>query len=524
MNLFSIFRREAPEATTAAPATDLAATEDAPRTRHTWRRALARAWESHFSGSNNDRLTASWPSTPVPADWIITRHQRVLVARSRQQCTENGYARQFLRLCRQNIIGPHGIQLRPQVTNAAGELDEAINSAIQAAWKEWGKKKNCDVAGKKSWRNFELSAVQNAGKDGEFMFRKIYGPAAGPWGFALQYIDPQRCPVVELDVSRTTAGTFIRHGIEFNRYGRPLAYFFTTDNEAEADYFYGGRHYVRVPADEIIHGFKDELGGQKRGLPWIATGIYKLRHVGGMEDAAVVNARVGAAKMGVIEWEENTGPELDEDEELEIDAEAGTFPVLPEGARLKEWNPQYPSGEFAPFTKHLLRAIAAGWGVLYNTLANDLEGVNFSSIRQGTLDERERWKEDQEWIAEALHQEVFESWLAVALLSGRIKVKGQPLQATSLERCQAVEWQPRRWTWIDPGADVKAAVDSKNNLLKSPGEIVREGGRDPSAVYREIARDIREMQAAGIPDEYIKLAFGQKLEPAAKPKKEEATA
>lgn len=506
MGLLSIFRRK-PEAPPPEP-------QQVPvrssRPRYYSMRALTRAMEGMFGAAGVDRLNASWPSFPQPTDWIIRRHQRELVARSRQQTTQNDYAKAFLRLCRQNIVGPYGIQLQAQSRADDGSLDKAVNDAIEDAWWQWGKRENCDVTGCKSFVSLQLSAVQTAAKDGEFMFRKIYGRDAGPWGFALQWLDPQRCPV-DYDVDRYAPGRFIRHGIEFNQYGRPLAYHFTTTDESEVEYRYGGRAFVRVPAEEIIHGFKDELGGQKRGLPWMATALFRMRNVGGFEDAAIVNARVSAAKMGFIQFKDGEGPEFDEENPPEIDAEAGVFEVLPGGAEFKEWNPQYPSGEFAPFTKHMLRSIAAGLGVPYNEFANDLEGVNFSSIRQGTLDSRERWKEDQEWLIEQLLGPVFQAWLPIALLSNRIKIRGRPLRAERIAQYEAVTWQPRRWQWIDPQADVKAAVEAKNNLLLPPGQIIREQGRDPSEVYREIAQDIEEMRAAGIPEDYIKLAMGQKL-------------
>lgn len=467
-----------------------------------------RALEEMFSAGKTDRLTASWPSMPISADTIVTRYQRILVARSRQQSTENDYAINFLRMCRQNIVGSMGVQYQAQTG------DKSVDVAIEAAWKEWCKKKNCDVTGKKSFRSIELSAVTGAARDGEFMFRVVYGDRAGPWGFALQQMDPVRCPV-DYDVQNYSGtGNFIRHGIEFSELGRPLAFHFTTTNEVEADYTYGGRSFVRVPAEEIIHGFRDWLGGAKRGMPWMSTGLFKLRHIGGTEDAAVINARVGAAKMGVIEWEQGMGPELDDDdiENFEMDGSPGEFPMLPPGAKLNKWDPQYPSGEFAGFMKHMLRSVSAGWGVLYNNLASDLEGVNFSSIRQGTLDERERWKDDQEWLIDDLHREVFSRFLDHALLTRRIRTQAnQPLSFTKIDAYSQGEWQPRRWTWIDPGADVKAAVESKNNLLKSPGELIREGGRDPATVYAEIADDIKAMQAAGIPEDFIKMAMGQKI-------------
>ena len=108
---------------------------------------------------------------------------------------------------------------------------------------------------------------------------------------------------------------------------------------------------------------------------------------------------------------------------------------------------------------------------------------------------------------ETLIQPVFEAWLPRALLGGHITVKGRPLKPERIDRYSVVSWQPRRWAWIDPRADVQAAVMSKNNLLQSPGQIIREGGRDPSDVWREIAADIEEMRAAGIPDAFIQAAI-----------------
>jgi capsid protein len=105
-------------------------------------------------------------------------------------------------------------------------------------------------------------------------------------------------------------------------------------------------------------------------------------------------------------------------------------------------------------------------------------------------------------------QRTFDAWLPRALLSGRIRVNGRPLRADRIEKYRSIEWQPRRWDWIDPNADVKAAVASKNNLLASPGQIIRDRGRDPNSVWQEIGRDIEAMRAAGIPDEYIQIALG----------------
>ncbi|WPZ28965.1 phage portal protein [Sulfitobacter sp. OXR-159] len=468
-----------------------------------------------FDAGQSDRLTGNWSTTPLTADDVIRRNLRALVARSREQAANNDHGRAFLRMVRQNIIGPRGIQMQAQSKDDDGSLDMEANAAIEAAWAEWSKAENCDVTGRLPLRQLQGLAVQTAARDGEFFVQIVTGRDAGPWGFALNVIDPQRCPV-DLDEVKLAGGRFIRHGIEFSQYGRPVAYYFTTTAAEESDYSYGGRSFVRIPADQIIHPFVSDMIGQKRGLPWMATALWRMHQLEQVEKAALVNAREGANKAGFIEWDEGYGAdavdENDEPIEVEIESEAGVYHELPAGARFKEYNPTYPSGEFAVFAKHQLRGISAGLGVAYNNLASDLEGVNYSSIRQGTIDEREHWKDLQEWVVESLMAPIFTRWLKRSLVAGKIKRGGKPLPAEKLGKFSQVAWQPRRWDWIDPNADVKAAVTAKNNLLMSPSQIIRDRGQDPQTVWRDIARDIADMRAAGIPEEIISAVVLQKAE------------
>lgn len=469
-----------------------------------------------YDAGGSDRLTASWTTTPLTADQVVVRNQRPLVARSREQAANNDYCKAFLRKCRQNIVGPRGVQKQAQSRDKSGQLDSDVNEAREAAWAEWSKPENCDVTGKRSLWAIQRLAITTAAQDGEFMIRIVTGADAGPWGFALQVLDPQRCPV-DLNESGLSGGRYIRQGIEFNKFGRPISYLFPSSDWDSVSYSFGGTNFTRVPAEFLIHGFLEELVGQKRGLPWAATSLWRLGMLGGFEKAALVNARAGAAKGGFLEWEEGFGPDDDDlDDEIEVLAEPGVWQELPPGLRAKSNDPQYPAGEFTAFHKSMLRGASAGMGVLYNNLAHDLEGVSYSSIRQGTLDEREFWKEMQEWLIETLLDRLHALWLPRALLAGRIRVPGWgPLPPQSLKDHLAVSWQARRWDWIDPNADVKAAVASKDNLFASPGQIIRDRGRDPRAVWREVARDIKEMEAAGIPDWLIQKAIGKDLGAAA---------
>lgn len=498
------FGRSAEAAPVAVPA---------PRARRSF---LGRSLSAMFKASQpqgND----NWTGTPITPDAWISTHHPTLVARSREQWSNNDYVRAFIRLVRQNIVGPLGVQMQAKAQKPRGDLDGDTNKALESAWCEWGTAGNCDVTGKLSWRAIQALVTETTARDGEFVVRLIYGKDAGPKGFALQLIDPQRLSVRYENSKVDNEGGFIRHSIEYNRFGRPVAYHFASTDEWDAYYYsYAGRGFVRIPADQIIHGFVVEQVSQRRGLPWASTSLFRLHNLQGFEDAAVQNARASAAKMGFIEWEQGFGPQADDDTNVadSIEAEPLSFHELPEGAKLAEWSPNYPSGEFATFHKAMLRGAAAGMGVLYNNMAGDLEGVNFSSIRQGTLDEREHWKETQQWLIETLCMPVYAAWLRYQLLAGNVVMKtGKPVPATKLAECSKVDWQGRRWAWIDPRADTDANIANIRAGLMSPSSVVRESGRDYDVVVQEFARDIETMKAAKIPDDIIHLFLFGELPP-----------
>lgn len=465
-----------------------------------------------FDAAYGDRLNSQWVGTPSEPDSEVERVQKPLVARSRERATNDDYVVRFLTMCRNNIVGHQGVILQAQPRLADGSIDRVDSDAIEAAWKDWGRRGNCEVTGKLSWRALQEACITSVAMDGEFFVRIVRGADGGKYGLCLQMLDAQRCPV-DYHVDKLGAGGFVRNGIEFNDYGKPAAYFFVSVDESEQLYRYGSRSLIRIPASEIVHGFRAMFTNQKRGLPWTASALYRLRQLGEFDRAAVVNARISASKGGFFEWEEGYGPDVDDDADVEMEVEAGTWRELPPGVRAKSFDPQFPAGEHAMFTKGQLRAIAAGLGVSYASLANDLSDVNFSSARQGALDERENWKVLQTWFVESLCEPVFKLWLERSLLAGLIRRprNGARLPATDIDKYMDVVWQSRRWQWVDPRSDVDANIKAKNNLLSSPSDIIRETGRDPGQVWAQVAADIASMKAAGIPEEFIKAAINDQM-------------
>ena len=95
--------------------------------------------------------------------------------------------------------------------------------------------------------------------------------------------------------------------------------------------------------------------------------------------------RKGADTLGFFVSPNGDPPSMDDTEAGEPISVSvpGMYETLPEGYDFRAYESQYPSATYGEFTKAHLRRIATGLGVSYNTLAEDLEGVNYSSIRSG---------------------------------------------------------------------------------------------------------------------------------------------
>ncbi|MES1384145.1 phage portal protein, partial [Vibrio cholerae] len=92
------------------------------------------------------------------------------------------------------------------------------NAAVERAFKKWSRRESCTVDGRLDWRRAKRVILNTVVGSGEIFIRIVEGEAAGPWGFALQLLDPMRVPV-QLNEMRLANGNIIRQGIEMTPYG-----------------------------------------------------------------------------------------------------------------------------------------------------------------------------------------------------------------------------------------------------------------------------------------------------------------
>ncbi len=447
-----------------------------------------------LQAAGTGRLEASWDTQPQTADAIVFQDWGPTVARSRQMCGDSDHFRKFLQLCRDNIAGPEGFKFSANIKDPDGKIDSPASKAIEAAWRDFSLPGSYEIGGTMSRADTERLAITSAAQDGEAIGVIRTGDTAGPWGISVQMVDPVRLD--HRHYEQLSNGNTIRHGIEFNADNRPVRYWFKNFDERMMGYITTSRtEYTIVDASNVLHWFVPELIGQKRGLPWTRTALWRGRMLSGFEDAALVNARVGAAKMGMFR-DPDGDDDFDEDD-LPMDAEAGVFENI--GRReMVNWNPQFPDQMFESFSRSILRSLGVGLGVSYHNLSGDLTSVNFSSIRQGALDEREVWKGLQESFLTRWCWPLYVRWLERALLSQSIRVNDKPLRFERLDKFKQVAFKGRRWSWIDPSAEQSANEKAVAQAFTSRSRVIEDMGNDPQDIWDEIEREDAELERRGI--------------------------
>ncbi len=448
-----------------------------------------------FEGATGSRLTLDWVAPILSPDQECRGNLRLLRARGRELCRNNPTAKHFLNLLATNVIGNRGIRYRARVRNNDGKFNRVLNSKIEDAWAQWSKVGNCTVDGKLSLRGVEDLVLRTVAMDGECFIRKVAG-FRNPWGFALQFIDPDQ---VDHLYSRARSATpakpsfgkaasgmndaggenEIRLGIEVDEWGKPVAYWVNPGHPSD---FGGSLLRQRIPGEQIIHIFDPYRCNQTRGLTWFHPVMMQLKMLHGYSETELVAARVGAAKSGFFEYTDiGTFDAPNPDTPLRMEANPGIFEKLPPGLKFVPNNIDHPANAFENFIKANLRLVASGVGASYNSLANDLIGVNYSSLRSGLLIERDHWSVVQQWFAESFMQPVFDDWLKYSLLAGALV-----LDSRDPSRFSKGVWLPRGWQWVDPLKDSQAAIIDIAAAINSPERVVADRGDDLEEIYEEI--------------------------------------
>ena len=479
-----------------------------------------------YMGASNDRLVADLNTLMADASGNaeVRMSLRTMRRRSRDLANNNEWVKRFLQLLRDNVVGPRGFNLQSKIyksrkVNGVAELDTGANDVIEDAYAAHSKLGTFTACGTLSRGAFERLVITCVARDGEAIIEKLVGQQFGRFGLAWRALDPDLLDE-QLNLPRGGAypgmgrledGNEVRMGVERNQFGRPVAYWFYSVHPGDDQGNSLVRHR-RVPADRVIHAFvRDDLRPDTtRGVPWVFTAIRRMSMLGGFEEAALVNARQGASKMGFYKRPaaeaapigsgtvNADGDEVadgeDADGSLYTEAEPGVFGVLPAGWDFTTYDPTYPNEATDPFVKAMLRAFSSGVGLTYNTIGNDLAGVSLSSMRHGANQDRDTYESVQQWFKDQVCCPQFEAFLDLGLVLGQI---GR-LPPDGFDRFNKPRFVARPFRSPDPQKDVAANAQKVALGVTSRTRICAEDGVEFEEVLEELAQEEAMAKALGV--------------------------
>jgi lambda family phage portal protein len=437
-----------------------------------------------FDGAKSGRRTEGWQTGATSANAEITPALSKLRNRSRDLVRNNPYAVKAINSIVANTIG----------TGITVKLSEG-----QDVWDKWVEE--CDADGQLDFYGQQALVDRTLEESGECLVRFRYRlPSDGlivP--LQLQVLEPDYLDSLKTETLKS--GGWIQNGIEYDPLGRRAAYWLYTQHPGELSPILNNLISKRVLAEDILHIYRKTRPGQARGVPRLAPVMLKMRDLDDYEEAELVRKGVEACYAAFItspDAAETLGTTTSDSNNREVETlSAGMVSYLKPGEEVSFGTPSAVQG-FSEYLTSQLHAISAGAGVTHEQMTGDLSGVNYSSIRAGTLEFRRTVDMDR-WhtIIPMLCKPVVRAFAKSAYLANKIKSPNV-----------TQEWTPTRWDWVDPVKDITGELLEMASGLKPWSRAVRERGYDPDENIEMIADDQEKFRKNKIDIKFKDLALG----------------
>nr|DAW23806.1 MAG TPA: portal protein [Caudoviricetes sp.] len=447
------------------------------------RQAWAQAYKEskrNYDAGGYDRRNRNWTAENESGEQTDRYYRATIRARCRDLERNSDIMNANIHPWIRNVIGK-GYNLQSKTP------DDALNTRIEELWKTWCKKENCDITGTQNFWDMIRMAVRRKRVDGGVLFMKCY-TGYGLVPFKLQMLEVDELD--ELQAKPYQEGNKVVGGIEYNQYNYAVGYWIR-------QYSIEGYQTLEsrfVERKDIIFYFSKTRPSQIREMPEMVPVVERIREIDGYLEAASMKERI-AACLSVFIKKNNptasigrgTGAAKVQRTYDDVTLTPGMVTELNPGDDLGVVNPGASATNSGQFVKTTTRFISAGQGLSYEAVSRDLSGVNYSSARQGAIDDESVFFAEQEKLKSDLLSEVFESFVVSCVLCGKLDV---PDFWSRKEEYLSHEWIQPPKKWIDPAKEATANKIAIQTGQKSMIDIWNEQGQD----YQEMLDNMKKVQ------------------------------
>lgn len=467
-------------------------------TREAWRSQLTEL--RNYDAAGYGRVNNNWNAYNQSAEATAQFSRDQLRARARDLERNSDFMGELLAAFERNVIGG-GYTVQPKTK------DTELNDEIIRLWHIWCKKQNCDVTGTQSFTEMMRTALVRKKVDGGILFLKRY-TTDGMLPFKLQMLE-----VDELDGSALSPRDKTHKvvgGIEYDRFNKAVGYWikqYTYDGMETTEPYY-------VEAKDVIFMFSKRRPSQLREIPDFTQAMTRVRDANEFMTAVSIKERIQACfsifikratppsiGRGMVSTDTSTGNPA----YLGKTVSPGMIQYMNPGDDVTAFN---PTGQSADATNHIKtheRLIGAGQGISYEAMSRDMSQSNYSSARQGLIEDELTFKKDSELLIEVM-TEIYETFVISCVLAGKLDL---PDFWEDKENYLSHKWIKAPKQWIDPYKESNANKIAMQTGQKTFAQICAENGRDWKATLEEMAEIKRYGESLDLDMDSIIFGIGQ---------------
>lgn len=427
------------------------------------------------------RLNSRWRAASGSGEFLDRDSRDIVRARARDLERNSDMMNSLISAWVRNIIGG-GRKLQVQIEN------EELGKQIEKLWAKWCKARNCDVTGTQSFNQILRTAVKRKKIDGGVLFLKRY-TSYGVLPFQLQMLE-----VDELDTNQYKPhqkGNKVIGGIELTPENRPVGYFIRKYALDGMELLHDAQY---IDAKDVIFYYSKNRFSQCREMPEMTPVMKRIRDANEFVNAVSVKERINACLAVFIKRQlptsgigragaTNDGNKYSYNGKM---LTPGMINELNAGDEVQVVNPTGQAADASTFIKVHQRMIAAGNGLSYEATSRDMSQSNYSSARQGIIEDGETFADDREAI-ESVMDEIYETFIISAVLSGQINI---PDFWGNKESYFEHAWVKTPKPWIDPAKEATANKIALETGQKTFKDIAAEAGKD----WRQAINDMADVQ------------------------------
>jgi lambda family phage portal protein len=453
--------------------------------RWAYKRMAWRTGMDVFDAGSRGRLNHNWNPSQAPNEQKKAAERSLIRARAQDMERNSDIGGAILSAFERNVVGT-GIMLQAKLPHdLPGNANGELNQRIEKLWKEFCKAKNVDITATQSLEEIEEMIIRRYIVDGGIFLVKVYvEDEKFPFKLQVRSVD-------ELNTLVTPGkGNRIVEGVEIDQYNRPLAYHFKdTDG-----YYLNPVKTIRIPAKDVIFLYKKTSPQQVREVSNLATALPRVKDANQFIEAISIKERVLACLSVFIKKDVPSGglgrgvrTSSDTIDYSGVSLAPGMIGELNPGDEVQTVIPSGQASNAKEWITSLIRLTSAGIGLSYEAVSRDLSQVNYSSARQGLLEDRKLYKKLQKMMIERVLTPIYLEFLDAMVLTGQLDL---PKYQQNKELYTAHVWIPPGSSWIDPLKEVnanKAAIESNQDTL---ARICAERGEDWRDVVAQRAAEI----------------------------------